>query len=285
MTILVTGGGGLVGGTLLNLLHAAGHDVRVASRNPDKLHPPEGVPAVRCDLSDPDTFPVALEGITSVFLYADPSHATAFADAAEKAGVEHLVLLSSSAVLSPDPDPDHPSPISDMHLRTERALKASPIRSTLLRPDAFASNALLWSPAARATGTVRLPYPDVQAAPVHEADIADIALAALTGSLPTGSPDADNHLTGPESLTFAEQVGHISRAVGRPIALDVVSEETWREETAAHIPTPVADALLTWWREYDGTPAETTRTVERLTGRPARSFATWAEDHADAFGA
>ncbi|MER7127426.1 NAD(P)H-binding protein [Streptosporangium saharense] len=283
MTILVTGGGGLVGGTLLNLLHAAGHDARVASRNPDRLNPPEGVPAVRCDLSDPDTFPIALEGITSVFLYADPSHTAAFADAAEKAGVEHIVLLSSSAVLSPDPDPDRPSPISDMHLRAERALKDSAIRATSLRPGPFASNALLWSPAVRTTGTVRLPYPDVQAAPIHEADIADIALTALTG--PLGSPDDDNNLTGPESLTFAEQVGHISRAVGRPVTLDVVSEETWREETAAHIPTPVADALLTWWREHDGTPAETTRTVERLTGRPARSFAAWAEDHADAFRA
>ncbi|MFD0886529.1 SDR family oxidoreductase, partial [Streptosporangium algeriense] len=263
MTILITGGGGLVGGTLLRLLHAAGHDVRVASRNPDRLSPPEGVPVVRCDLSDPGTFPAALDGITSVFLYADPSHTAAFAGRAAEAGVGHIVLLSSSATLFPEPDSGRPNPITGLHLETERALKASPVRSTLLRPGAFASNALSWSHSIRTTGTVRLPYPDTHDAPIHEADIAEVALAALAGPLPA---DDDNHLTGPASLTFREQIEHIAQATGRPIALDVVSEEAWKEETAPYIPAPVADTLVSWWREHDGVPAATTRTVEWLTG-------------------
>lgn len=46
--------------------------------------------------------PQALAGVRSVFLHAEAAAVDAFAKEAAGAGVEHVVLLSSSAVLAPD---------------------------------------------------------------------------------------------------------------------------------------------------------------------------------------
>jgi len=71
MTILVTGGRGKIARAVATGLTAAGHDVRVASREPSTL----GAAAVSYDPADPGP---ALHGISQVFLYSDPSSAPAF---------------------------------------------------------------------------------------------------------------------------------------------------------------------------------------------------------------
>ncbi|MGC5015028.1 NAD(P)H-binding protein [Streptosporangium sp. DT93] len=271
MTILVTGGRGAVAGALVTLLRDRGLPFRTASREP-RDHD-----TVRCDLGDPSTFPPALDGVTSVFLYASPSHAPAFAERAAEAGVEHIVLLSSAVVLSPDAETD---PLAAFHLETERALTASPVRSTALRPGAFAGNALAWARSIRSGAPVGLPFPNSHSDPIHEADIAEAALAVLTDPALAGRPYT---LTGPQSLTFAEQIGILARVTGRSITVAPITPEEWRSRMADHMPGAYADALLAWWESTDGSPVGTTRTVEELTGRPARTFADWAGDHAGDF--
>ncbi|MER5968272.1 NAD(P)H-binding protein [Streptomyces sp. NPDC002055] len=277
MTTLVTGGRGKVARHLIGLLHARGSAVRAGSADPDGLDLPVGVPAVRCDLGDPATFTAALEGVTAVFLYADASYAEEFLVEADRAGVRHIVLLSSAAVLAPDPGANA---IARLHLDAEKALAASSIASTLLRPGAFAANALQWAPALRAAGAVDLPYPRAHTDPIHEADIAEVALAAFDAARPGC---AAHTLTGPESLTFQQQLDRIAQVTGRPVAVNAVSRETARKSMAAHMPEAVVDVLLDMWESAQDTPAEITRTVEQLTGRPARSFAAWIEDHAGHF--
>lgn len=278
MTTLVTGARGRVGSTLIELLHARGLPVRAASRAPEKpTDLPTDVPRVRCALDDPETFPAALDGVTSVFLYADASRIDDFLAAAATAGVRHIVLLSSSSVLVPDPAAD---PIARGHWAAEQALAASPITSTFLRPGAFATNALAWPHALRATGTVRLPVPDAHADPIHERDLAEAALAVLTDPEPRGGA---HHLTGPESLTFREQLAVVARITGTAAEAEAVAPEEWKRGVSAYMPEQVADGLLAYWGRSDGAPMEITKAVEELTGHPARSFATWVEDHAAAF--
>lgn len=156
MLTLVTGSRGRVGSALVPLPHQGGHAVRAASRTPDRLTLPAGVPAVACDLGDPTTFAAALDGADAVFLYAEPSQIDAFLTAAQQAGVGHIVLLSSSSVLAPDPEGN---PIAVVHHAAEEAVLAAPIPSTLLRPGAFATNAHQWSGQVRAHGGVDLPPP------------------------------------------------------------------------------------------------------------------------------
>ncbi|MGW0667980.1 NAD(P)H-binding protein [Streptomyces sp. NPDC002746] len=277
MPTLVTGSRGRVGSTLAALLHDRGHPVRAASRNPAELAPPAGVPAVTCDLGDPGTFPAALDGVDSVFLYAEPSHIDDFLAAAQAAGVGHIVLLSSSSVLAPDPAAN---PVAASHHAVEEALTASPLRSTLLRPGDFASNAYQWAGAFRSGRPVDLPYPLSQTSPIDETSLAEAALAVLTDTRLQG---ASYHLTGPESLTATEQVELLAAASGSATTVNAVSREAWKESVSPFLPAEFAEGLLSHWAATDGSPAEVTRDTERLIGRPARTFATWAAEHAAAF--
>ncbi|WP_046774801.1 NAD(P)H-binding protein [Streptomyces yangpuensis] len=275
MSILVTGGRGAVARGLAGLLEARGIPYRLGSRE-------RGTPdAVHCDLGDPATLPGALAGIRSVFLYAEASGIEAFTKEAVAAGVEHVVLLSSSSssVLAPDAADN---PLSASHLVVEQALSASPLRTTLLRPGSFAGNARSWARPLRSGRPVRLPYPGAYCDPVHETDLAEAALAVLTEPALAGRAYT---LTGPQALTFAAQLSILGDVLGRSIPFEAVSAQEWKAEAEAdgHVPGPYADALLEYWASTDGLPVEITGAVERLTGHPARTFRTWAEEHADVF--
>ncbi|MEW2415056.1 NAD(P)H-binding protein [Streptomyces sp. NPDC046866] len=273
MSILVTGARGAVARGLASLLAASGIAHRLGSREPG------GPGTVRCDLSDPATFPEALAGARSVFLYAEAAGIDAFVEEAATAGVEHVVLLSSSSVLAPDAAEN---PLAAAHLAVEEALLASALHTTVLRPGAFASNALGWAGSLKAGRPVRLPYPQAHTDPVHEADLAEAAFAVLADPALAGRAHT---LTGPESLSFAAQLSVLGRVLGRPVPFETVTPEQWRAEVDGRIPGPYADALLAYWAASDGAPTEPTDAVERLTGHPARTFATWTEDHAAAFRA
>ncbi|MER6946061.1 NAD(P)H-binding protein [Nonomuraea sp. NPDC000554] len=271
MTILVTGARGAVARNLAALLRQRGLQVRLGSKSP-------GDPAiVRCDLSDPTTFPAALEGVTSVFLYAEASHIDAFVKEAVRAGVEHVVLLSSSSVLAPDAEA---RPLAASHLEVEWALTASSLRATLLRPGSFAGNALAWAWSIKSGQPISLPFPNSHTDPIHEADVAESALAVLADPERGGRAYT---LTGPQSLTFAEQIDTLARVTGRPVTTKPVTREEWKAEMAEYIPDRYAEGLLDWWQSNDGTPVEITSAVEELTDHPARPFATWAQDHLDDF--
>ncbi len=214
MTVLVTGSRGRVAATLLDLLAAAGVEARASSTNPADLSPPAGVAAVPCDLTDPATFDTALKGVDSVFLYAEAAHAGTFAERARAAGVEHIVLLSSSSVLAPGADTDA---IASRHLAAERALAAAAdsgaFEVTHLRPGAFATNALAWARALKTGHGPALPYPHAHSDPIHERDLAEAALAVLTEPRLRGS---SHWLTGPASLDFTEQLAILAEVTGRP---------------------------------------------------------------------
>jgi uncharacterized protein YbjT (DUF2867 family) len=267
--ILVTGGRGAVATSLLPLLVAGGHEVRVGSKDPRALGRPD---AVLCDLTDPDTFPAALAGVSSVFLYAEASHIADFVAAATRAGVEHIVLLSSVAAL----DPRSANLLATSHRDVETALLASPIASTILRPGAFATNAKAWAWPIRAGRPVALAYPGAYTAPIHEKDLAEVAHAALTDPR-----HRDRHytLTGPETMTFAAQVERIAEVTGLSITVERVAPEQWKQIMSGRMPAAVADGLLAYWRASDGVPSPVSPAVEEVTGHPGRTFTAWVRDH------
>ncbi|WP_214326168.1 NAD(P)H-binding protein [Nonomuraea sediminis] len=267
--ILVTGSRGAVATHLISLLRERGLPFRAASSAADA--------EVTLNLSDPATFAPALEGVTSVFLYANDGQPATFAKEAVAAGVRDVVLLSSASVLAPDADS---KPLARSHLEVERALFDSPLQVTSLRPGAFASNALGWAWALRSGRPISLPYPNAHNDAIHEADIAEAALAVLTEPDKAGGPYT---LTGPESLSFVDQVEILAAATGRAIPIETVTREQWKAAMGDYMRPEYADALLDWWQSCDGRPATLTSDVETLTGRTPRTFATWARDHAEAF--
>ncbi|MFF3427584.1 SDR family oxidoreductase [Streptomyces sp. NPDC002602] len=277
MTVLVTGARGRIGRAVLDRLHAGGLAVRAASAEPAELAVPAGVDTVELTLNRPETFAPALAGIRSVFLYPEPDGIHDLVEAAASAGVEHVVLLSSASVLAPGADTD---PLASHSLRVERALADAPFTVTLLRPDAFAGNALGWAHSIGRRQPVRLAHPDAALAPIHPDDIADIAVRALTGEDLAGRAIT---LTGPRSLTFREQLAVISDVIGRDVPVEEITRAEAEREMGRHMPAPVVGSLLDLWAAATVTPVALADTTETLLGTPARTFGQWARENAAAF--
>ncbi len=207
---------------------AAGEPVRASSRAPRPGEFPAGVEVARADLADPASWPAALAGVRKVFLYAHPEGAAEFAAAARKAGVEHVVLLSSSTVLSPDAAAN---PIALRHIAAERALDGSGLDRTFVRPGYYATNALRWWQSIRTGRVLRTAFPEAVTSPVHERDIAQVAVRALLDDRHRG---AAYPVLGAGPVTVREQVAAIAAALGEPVRLEQVDVDD--------LPRPAAHA-------------------------------------------
>ncbi|WP_426503452.1 SDR family oxidoreductase [Dactylosporangium sp. McL0621] len=274
MTTLVIGARGSIGRHVLDQLHAAGEPVRASVRDLSTAGDlPAGVPVVEADLTRPATLGAALDGVRRVFVYALPADPAPFAAAVAAAGVEHVVLLSSGSVLLPW---TADNAIAREHREVEAALPATPVR-----PLVLANNALAWARSIRAEGVVRVAYPDAATAPIHERDIAAVAVAALRDPRTPGVSDL---LTGPGPLTQREQVRAIAEALGRPVRLEEIAPAEAEAAFARFTGAETAAAILEFLehaRRPGGSPA--TDTFERVTGRRPAPYTAWARDHAADF--
>lgn len=277
--VLVTGATGNVGRQVVSQLLATDHPVRALTRNPDAAGLPAQVEVVRGDLTDARNLDRAVDGIDAVFLvWTAPAEAVC-------AAVNHIarharrIVLLTSPHKTPHPFFQQPNAMRAVHVEVERSVEESGAGWTFLRPGMFAINSLSWwAPQIRAGNLVRWPYAAAPTAPVHERDVAAVAVRAL---LEEGRDRAEYVLTGPESLTQLEQVQTIAEVIGRPLRYEELSPDaTYRELRA---PAPVVKMLLDAWSAALGQPAFVTATVEAVTGVPARTFRDWVTDHATEF--
>lgn len=283
--IVVTGATGNIGRSLVARLLAEGAEVRALTRDPARAGLPAEADVVRADLTGTEDLAPLLSGADALFLNVaagGDAAATALVDAAVKAGVRRIVLNSSMSVT--DTPADETNFIARMHAVVERAVRDSGLEWTFVRGGNYATNALAWSAAIRETGVVRDAHPGAQGAPVHEADLADVAAVALLDR--TGAHQGQAYLvTGPEPLTVAQQVAEIGRAIGRETRVEQISEDAAAEAMSGpHFPKAAALELVRMFGGMVDAPAfPVSDAVERVTGRPARTFAQWAKDHAADF--
>jgi uncharacterized protein YbjT (DUF2867 family) len=91
-------------------------------------------------------------------------------------------------------------------------------------------------------------------------------------------------LTGPQSLSHQQLVATIGEVLGRPLRCQEIPPEVAKQGMAQQgIPEPFVEALLARYAREVGQPAPDTGEVERIFGRPARTYAEWVADHAAAF--
>ncbi len=103
MKVLLTGGTGLLGGELLDLLAARGHEVRclVRKESPNAARlDPERVEVVHGDAGDEDSLVRGLDGIDAFLHVAGIEYAPQVLSAMRRAGVERLVVVGSTSVHS-----------------------------------------------------------------------------------------------------------------------------------------------------------------------------------------
>lgn len=277
--ILVIGATGHVGGQVVSQLATTGVAVRALVRKPDAASLPAEVEVVPGDLSAPDTLTRALDGVDAVYL-TWPMLSADIASSVVKAiagQAGRIVLLSSGAVRDDVDEQDNP--IGRAHAIIERPIVESGLEWTFLRPHGFATNTLEWAPQIRAGNVVRGAYGAASMTLLHEADIAAVAVRALTTE---GHAGARYELTGSASLSRVDQVAAIGRALGRPLEWKEITPEQ-AKQYMRWIPPEYADFVLAGLAAMVDAPGQPTSTVRDVTGSPARGYAEWAADHAADF--
>lgn len=282
--ILVIGGTGNVGRQVVHQLGATGARFRAMTRNPDAAGWPPQVEVVRGDLTVPETLDRCLEDIDTVFLVWVASAAAARGALERVAKHARRIVFLTAPLKTPHPFFQQPNPSRDMAERIERLIETSGVEWTFLRAGMFAGNARhFWGPQIRAGDVVRWPHLEAPTAPTDERDLAAVAVRTLCE---TGHAGAEYVVTGPQSLTQAEQVHTIGRAIRRSLRVEEMSPDEARSELLPVLgSSTLVNMLLNAWAAAIGQPAFVTSTCAELTGAPPRTFFEWATDHAVEFRA
>jgi len=264
--ILVLGGTGKTGARVATRLQALGRPVRIGSR--------KGVPPF--DWEDRSTWAPVLRGAEAVYITFQPDLAVpgavdavrSFAAQAVASGIGHLVLLSGRGEAEAE--------------EAERAIQASGADWTILRASWFAQNfSESFLIDGVLDGTVVLPVGDVGEPFIDVADIADVAVAALTEP---GHRGKLYELTGPRLLSFTQAVAEIAAASGRDIRLERVAPQDYaRMLEQAGVPEDYTGLLIYLFTTVlDGRNASLADGVQLVLGRPPRDFGDYARETAAA---
>ena len=266
-TILVTGATGRVGRHVVDGLRAAGVTVRALVRTPDLAGFPPDVELIKGDLYDPDAVRRAAADVDAAFLLWPSFSADGAADVVAELPrrVVYLSALSASS--------------GGVWADVEELLRDKDW--TFVRPGGFAVNAQGWAAEFRSGDVVRVASPEAGRSLIHERDIAAVAVLALLNDQHIGQI---YDLTGPEVLTQAEQIRTIARAIGKEMRVEALSDAEARQAMLDLGADPIlAESSVAYWASLVDNPEPVTTTVAELTGRPALTFAEWADEHADEF--
>jgi uncharacterized protein YbjT (DUF2867 family) len=264
---LILGGTGKVGRRLGDAAVSLGHTSRIAGRSDSA--------DTRFDWHDPATYAPALQGADAVFIVGPGSasdwtgHLKAFLDEAVASGVTRGVLLSARGVeFLPD----------GVVALVEHAFTAGPLPGTIIRPTHFAQNftesmfvpqdGRILAP----VGTAAHPFVDVR-------DIADVAAHLLAN----GGHDGEIvELSGPSALTFHDAAAILQSFSGTPVRYEP-------EDRAAHVrrlrDAGTPETYITWRMAMldgiaSGRDAYLSDGAQRVLGREATTFQSWAENEA-----
>src|SRR5262249_16852319 len=205
----------------------------------------------------------ALDGVDAVFLlWVAPLTAAAAAIERIASHAARIVFLSSPH-RTPHPFFQQPNALRAVHAGLEELIDRSGLRWTFLRPGAFALNCRnWWAPQIQTGDVVRWFHGAAATAPIHEHDIAAVAVPARCGD---GHDRQEYVLTGPESLTQREQVQIIGTAIGRRLRFEELSPDAARQQVLAHWPAAVAEMLLSAYGAAVDCPALLTCSVVDVT--------------------
>lgn len=286
--ILVSGAAGSVGQPLVRELLARGLPVRALVRRHDArsaVLAGQGAEIVTVDLQDPDQLFDAMKGVARAF-YLPPIRpymiqgSVAFALAAKAARVEHIVSMSQWTSHRA-----HPANMTRQTWLNDGLFDLVPgAGHTVFNPGMFAHNFLRTIDFAALLGVYPVLSGKGRAAPVSNEDMARTA-AMILAEGPERHAGKRYRPTGPELLDGREMAAIVGEVLGRKLrAIDL---PIWMLAKVAR-QQGIDLFEITSLRHYmDDMRAGTfafeggvTDVVERLTGRPAESFADTARRYA-----
>ena len=259
--ILVIAANGKTGRRLTPRLEARGATVRSGSRS--------GTPPF--DWASRDTWTAALDGMDAAYVVYQPDLAVpnaaddihTFTRLAKAQGVRKLVLLSGRGVTEA--------------ATAEEIVAESGLDWTNLRAAWFSQNFSEGDFASMTrSGVIALPMGDAVEPIVDADDIAEVATVALTDTNLNGQ---SLELSGPEAITHDRIAAELSRAAGREIRYQAISDDAFRTTLLdLDLPSSYID-LLTYLFDVtrSGINAAPTDDVRRVLGRPPRAFREFAE--------
>ena len=280
-TILVTGATGSTGSALVRDLVARGAPVTAMVRGTSSRGP-EGVPTVVADFDDTAAVTAALRGVRAAYLVTPSSERAQhqqerFVEAAAAQGVEHLVVLSQYAAVE-----DSPVRFLRYHAAVERRVRELGVGYTFLRPNLYFQGLFAMAGMIREQGRMVAPIGDAKVSAVDVRDIAAVAAVALTEP---GHVGRSYEITGPAALTHQEIAGAIGVAIGRTVEFVDVPPAAFEAALRGVLPDWQVGGTLEDYAHYArGEAAGVFPTVAEITGVPARDVASFARDHARAFG-
>jgi uncharacterized protein YbjT (DUF2867 family) len=283
--ILVTGATGTIGTYVVDQLlrrkvnfRAAYHDSAKAS----KINLP-GVETVQIDNAKLETISASLAGVEKLFLLTPGLQETDkiisnYVDEARKAGVKRIVNLSVMGAGS-----GLRTIGGRLHREAEKAIEASGISYTHLRPNYFMQNFVnFYAQNIRDQNAFYLPLSDAK---ISFVDIRDVASVAVESLISEGHDGSAYTITGPDTLSCHEVAQILSRVTGRKITYVSISEEDTRQRLKAiGMPSDVVDYLVYSYKfTREGNFSMVTNIIEQVTGKRPISFKQFATDNKEAF--
>ena len=248
MTILVTGGTGKVGSQVVSSLAAAGHDTRVLTRSPEKAAAlPEGVAGAVGALSEPHTLGPAFEGVERLYLLTplaqnEVDQGLAGIEAARAAGVERIVFMS---VHHANEAPRVPHFASKVEIA--RGLERSGIPYTVIEPNSFYQNDLLFRQPLTEHGVYPNPMGSVG---LNRVDVRDIATAAVTALTEDGHEGEHYPVVGPEVWTGESSAQAWSAALSSGVIYGGDDLDRWTQAASAMMPDWLVSDLRVMFEHF-----------------------------------
>jgi len=250
MTILITRGAGKTGGPLAQKLHAANHQVLMASRSGNA---PEGLKGVRFDWMDPSTHenPFKVDSnIDKVYLVAPDVRGIdvltpmkPFIDLAIEKGVRRFVFLGAT-IMGAKGDPLW----GKVH---EYLDELKGVEYAALRPSAFFENMQNWyGKSIRAHNEITTATQDGKLAFVAADDLADAAFNAL---LAEKIVEPDLLVVGPEQFTYDQVAEILTEVLGRKI---VHKRLSYDEKKDLYKSYQMSDEMATFAANLDKSTAQ-----------------------------
>ena len=283
--MIISGASGQLGGEVVEFLLERGvspTDLILVSRSPEKLSSfaERGANVRFGDFDKPESLDAAFAGGEQLLLISTDvigprrlaQHLAAI-DAAKRMHIRHLVYTSIAAA-----DRMAKAGVLAEHYATEKALKRSGIRWTILRNQSYAEAELEGASRSIITGEYHTNAGGGRVAYVAHRDCAEAAAAVL---LTAGNDRITYDITGPQLISPADFARILGEASGKPISVvDLTDSGYFDELTGLGVPKVYAELLTSLNKTArDGTLSVRSSDFEKLTGHKPKSLRDVFDDN------